>query len=384
MKANKLILLAFLSFSIFNSPIGAAEPSTRISGFLTAGAAYSDNETAYFRAGITDDQPNYEQDTVLGIQVDTALDSATRFSAQFIASNKEGTDFDTNAEWLYVSRNFGRHTTARIGRIRLPAFMYSQQVFAGGSYLWLRPPQEVYNLLVSITNFTGGDITFNLDSDIGTASLQLYTGQVIDKPLTLLGNQTTISTDQLLGAVARFNSENLGLFFAYSRLDSTAPISVGPPPLPTEISSDISIATFGLNYNIGDFKIISEHAQTFDTELETRSWYATLAYHAGSWTPYLTLAQADSRALDATSGIGLIATAFSLPTQAFLFDSESITLGVRKDLSPKVSVNAELHSGEAKHGAKGLFVAYNPAPTLPLEQNDPDINMVSFAVNVLF
>lgn len=383
MKANKLVLLAFLSFSIFNSPIGATEPSTKISGFLTAGAAYSDNETDYFRAGITDDQPNYEQDTVLGIQVDTALDSATRFSAQFIASNKEGTSFDTNAEWLYVSRNLGSYTTARIGRLRLPAFMYSQQIFAGGSYLWLRPPQEVYNLLVSITNFTGGDIILNLDSDIGTASLQLYTGQVIDKPLIILGNQATISTDQLVGAVARFNTENLGLFFSYSKLDTTTPISIAPLP-PTEISSDLSIATLGLNYNIGDFEIISEHAQTFDTELETRSWYATLAYHAGSWTPYLTLAQADSRALDPTSGIGLIATAFSLPPQAFLFDSESITLGVRKDLSPKVSVNAELHRGEAKHGAKGLFSAYNPAPTLPLEQNDPDINMVSFAVNVLF
>lgn len=374
MKFNKPLLLSFFAFGLLASQVGFAGTPAKISGFLTTGVAYSDNEIPYLRGGITDDQPNYEQDTVLGVQLDSNLDPETRFSAQFIASNKEGTGFDTNAEWLYVARNFGNHATARIGRLRLPAFMYSQQIFVGGSYLWLRPPQEVYNLLVSVTNFTGGDISFNFDNDLGSTSFQLYTGQVNDKDIDIIGIPTTISTDQLLGALARFNSENLALHLSYSRLDSVI-AAAGPIPFP--VKSDLSIGTFGLNYNLGDLEIISEYAQTFDTDLETDSWYTTLAYHVGSWTPYITLAQADS-SFDVNSDFGVLLTSFSVPQQGILLDSESITLGVRKELSPKVSVNAELHSGEAKHDTKGLFIQ----PLTP--SDDTEVTMLSFAINVLF
>ena len=397
MNPSKL-LLPLITFSIFNYQIGVAAPSTNISGFLTAGVAYSDNETPYLRAGITDDQPNYEQDTVLGVQLDTILDQNTRLSAQFIANNKEGTDFDTNAEWLYVSRNLGKHTTARLGRLRVPIHLYSQQLFVGGSYIWLRPPQEVYNLLASISNFTGTDITFNLDSGIGSTSLQLYTGKITEKPLIILGQEASISTNQLFGAVGRFDAENLSLFLSYTRLDAnisgelSASVPLLPPPSPpfllpvsVDIASDSEVVTFGFQYNIGNVELLGEHAQRLSDDLgDSTGWYTTAAYNMDTWTPYITLAQADSGAINTTSGLGSLVGGL---TGALQLDSESITLGLRKSLSPKVSINAELHSAEAKHGTKGLFTGYQgflSTTSATPELEDPDVLMFSFAVNVLF
>lgn len=384
MELNKLTFLFLIVPSIICIPSHAAGTSTEISGFLTAGAAYSDNETAYLRGGITDEQPNYKQDTVLGIQIDSSIDSLTRISAQFIASNKESTNFDTNAEWLYVARNIGNYTTFRLGRLRLPAFMFSQQLFVGASYLWLRPPQEVYNQLVSLTNFTGGDITFTIDNNLGTTSLQMYTGRVDDKPILLIQNEASLSTDQLIGAVGRFDTENLSLFLAYTKSDSKITLPL-PPPFPTMVlNNDLSVGTFGLQYNLGDFELLSEYIQFFDSDIESSGWYSTIAYHMSSWTPYLTLAQADSSSIDPTTDIAALSGSFGVPFAALKVDSESITIGIRKDLSPKVSVNAELHNGEAKHGTKGLFTEFNPSLSLPVEQKDSDITMFSFAINILF
>lgn len=395
MKPSKLLLPLFCC-SIFNLQTGIAATNTSISGFLTAGAAYSDNEIPYLRGEITDDQPSYEQDTVLGIQLDSILDPATRFSAQFIASNKENTNFDTNAEWLYISRNIGSNTTARIGRLRVPIHLYSQQLFVGSSYVWLRPPQEVYNLLADISNFSGADITFNLESDLGSSSLQFYTGRVSEKPLIALGQQARISTDQLFGAVGRFDSENLSLFLSYSRLDAaieadTANIVVSPlapsgfalQPSTLEIVSDSEVITFGFKYTMGNLEILGEHAERLSDDAgDTSGWYGTLAYSMNTWTPYITLAQADTGTIDPSSELVQLSKGI---TQALQQDSESITLGIRKNLSPKLSLNAELHSGEARHGAKGLFVQYVPSTSSPeLEQEDPDVLMFSFAVNVLF
>jgi len=397
MKSGKIVF-PLIIFSIFNFQTSIAA-TTNVSGFLTAGTTYSDNETPYLRSGITDDQPTFDQDTVLGIQLDSVLDPTTRLSAQLIASNKEGNDFDVNAEWLYVSKNIGSYTTARMGRLRIPIHLYSEQLFVGASYVWLRPPQEVYNLLADISNFTGADVRFTLDMDVGSAYLQLYAGNVNDKPLNILGQKADISTDQLFGVVGRFDTDDLSLFLSYSRLDGLIESSFdvivpapGPPPnlaivnVPLNIESNSEVVTLGFKYAIGNFEMFGEHAERISDDAgDTTGWYGTLAYNMNSWTPYLTLGQMDTGTVDPTSQLAGLVLLQGLPIQSLQQDSESITFGIRKSLSPKVSLNAEVHKGEARHGAKGLFISYIPSATsVTPEQAEPEVLLFSIAVNALF
>lgn len=367
-----------------------AMADVQISGFLTAGASYSDNEIPLYRGDITDDQPNYLQDTVLGIQLDSQLDDYTRMSAQLIAKY-DSDNFDTNAEWLYIARNVGSFSTFRIGRLRLPLYMNSQNLFVGASYPWIRPPQAVYNLLVGLSGYNGMDVTFNHESDLGNFEFQLFTGKLNDTIPLNFGIPAEASTDQLIGTVLRFGTADLDLHFSYSRMDADIVIdsfvSTGPGPIsivPTEIGSDAEVTTLGAKYTLGSLDLRAEASQRKSDDIGTiDAWYGSMAYTLGDWVPYLVLAQADSDAVPATSIWTVLTATFPGGTNTLLRDSDTITLGVRKNLSPTVSFNAELLSSEAKHGALGQFNSYIPNAAGD-ELEDPDVNMLSFAINVLF
>lgn len=363
---------------------GAAAVSTlpafadvQLSGFLTAGVSYSDNEIPFYPAGITDEQPDYLQDTVLGIQLDSELDDLTRFSAQLIAQY-DTDNFNTNAEWLYVSRNIGHYTTGRIGRLRLPLFMNAEQLYVGASYPWIRPPEEVYGMLVSLSRYNGMDISFTKDSNLGSFELQLFTGKLDDDIPLNVGGSAPASTDQLLGSVLRFSNENLDLHLSYSKMD--AKVLIGIMKLPT----DIEMITLGVRYSLGKFDLSAETAQRLSDDLGDRNaWYGSIAYTMGDWVPYLVLAQSDSKALPADSSWSMLAGALPNGIESMMQDADTYTLGLRKNLSPSVSVNMELLNSEAKHGTIGMFKDYAPNASGD-ELADPDVNMLSFAINVLY
>ena len=400
MKLKKLACMALGSAAAVSTLPALAD--VQVSGFLTAGASYTDNEIPFYPAGITDEQPNYLQDTVLGIQLDSELDDLTRFSAQLIA--KSDTDnFNTNAEWLYVSRNIGSFTTARIGRLRLPLYMNSQSLYVGASYPWIRPPQEVYGMLVGLSGYNGMDVTFNKDTDLGNFELQLFTGKLdSDIPLDF-GGSADASTDQMIGTVLRFSSENLDLHLSYSRMDAkmfidvpgvaagapAGPFTPGFSPLTAQsltLPTDVEVVDFGVKYSLGKLDLRAEAAERGSDDIgDLTAWYGSIAYTMGSWVPYLVLAQSDSKAVPATSlWYNLAFMNGGAPgVQSLLHDADTITLGLRKNLSPTVSFNAELLNSEAKHGTTGQFKTYVPNAAGD-ELADTDVNMISIAVNVLY
>ena len=381
---------------------GAAAVSTlpafadvQLSGFLTAGVSYSDNEIPFYPAGITDEQPDYLQDTVLGIQLDSELDDLTRFSAQLIAQY-DTDNFNTNAEWLYVSRNIGHYTTGRIGRLRLPLFMNAEQLYVGASYPWIRPPEEVYGMLVSLSRYNGMDISFTKDSNLGSFELQLFTGKLDDDIPLNVGGSVPASTDQILGSVLRFSNENLDLHLSYSKMDAKVFVDIpgvfitGAPAeqletiLSMELPTDIEMITLGVRYVVGKFDLRAETAQRLSDDLGDRNaWYGSIAYTMGDWVPYLVLAQSDSKALPADSSWSMLAGALPNGIESMMQDADTYTLGLRKNLSPSVSVNMELLNSEAKHGTIGVFKDYVPNASGD-ELADPDVNMLSFAINVLY
>ena len=66
----------------------ARELDTRLSGFLTTGITTSNNETPIFIDQKISDDINFIADTVLGVQIDSSIDSKTRISTQIIVKKK--------------------------------------------------------------------------------------------------------------------------------------------------------------------------------------------------------------------------------------------------------------------------------------------------------
>ena len=97
-KKAPLLILAWLC--LLTSPFSFAEMNIKLSGFLTAGGAISDNEDSYLGKSYTD-KTDFSSDSILGLQIDSRFNDKARISGQLVAQKQN--DFEVEAEWLYIA-----------------------------------------------------------------------------------------------------------------------------------------------------------------------------------------------------------------------------------------------------------------------------------------
>ena len=370
MHTKSLIALACSGAFALASPSISADDSVNISGFLTTGVSISDNEIPYlYNRGIID-EPNFHSESVLGIQLDSAIDDKTRVSTQLIA-NFSSDNFDTNAEWLFVERDISTRFRVRAGRLRLPVYAASRYVYVGAAYPWVRPPEEVYAQMAGITRFNGLDANWQTKLGPGTFSIQPYAGSITGEEIEVGPATVKLDTESLFGVATKYVWEDIAVQAMFIKIDANLD-NFPTPSGPTQQAISAEIVTLALEVEHDNFDLRTEWASR-DNDLLGNSWgwYGTVAYHHNEFTPYLTLGLRDSE---------------KLPTSrdSDIRDSESAALGLRWDLGPKVALKSELHYGKAKGSSKGLFNEYIEDPDQPGQLADNDVLLASFTVNVLF
>ncbi|WP_260261421.1 porin [Vibrio intestinalis] len=329
------------------------------SGFGSTSWAKSDNQTPLFVHRNIQDESCFDCDTTIGFQLDGYFNNF-QASAQVVKRPQDDWD-DPELEWAFIGYEW-QDFTFRIGQQRLPLFLTSEYYYVGHAYTTARPPTEVYDSLLGITSYKGVSVAWNMDlDDYGNMVFTPFYGIKDSRSVTISDStQVDLETDHMWGVNLTYYADNYRVNFSYLRsyYDQKVTISnimIGPIVLPPQVAEtydlNVELFSFGFEYE-WDAATLTFEAERND---RTTAWYTAVDYSYNKLTPYLVYGQ--------------------LYDQDEEKASDSVTLGVRYDIIPTVSVNAEWQSLHGEDGRRGPFVE---------TPQDLDANLFTIMVNFVF
>ncbi len=369
----------------------------KMNGFMTAAVSKSDNKLGTYEL---DDTTNFAGDAKMGLQFNYKMDEKVDATVQLIGRSRgqglgnSSSSWQTSAEWAYIGYKMTDDLKLRMGRLRVPFYMYSETLDVGYSYPWVRPPTEMYT--TAITSFNGADALYKFNAGPTNNTLQLFAGGSSNTDHA--DGSQDIKTDVALQDVYGINlTSNWGSWTARAMIatlsiDGTIDVRSGsvlattdsaysaipaPAPLPGTLdmyipalsdpaaavlaltgfdSCDTDAAgayctpggylhksgsdTFdyyalGAQYDDGSLFMISEVAQ-LDTKRaalfsDSVAAYVTGGYRINQWTPYATYAMTYD---DEKSSV--LAANNAVPVAR-----KSVSLGLRRELSNSLSAKLQ-------------------------------------------
>lgn len=318
--------LMFLIFASLGCTVAAAADFT-LTGFATAGYAVSDQDFKYLR--YIDDRGTLKADSLVGLQGEARFNSQWGATVQAVASAPRTRDGGVEAKirWAFISFRPDNEWLLRVGRVRPPFFIHSQNAEVGVTYDQARLPQEIYSLS-PVYDFDGGAITKTWSLANSEVSLDAYWGQTdlkfrlfsrdaaqpmyVSEKVRAQGLILSHTTGSLLlrGGANRanieFTDQTIPETFNPTSIPFPAPVG-GTLYLPSSAVSKINLTffTLGADWRAGDWRVTGEYSQRIVKGTTVgpggKSAYVTLARQIGKWTPYVTharlLSDSDTRGL---------------------------------------------------------------------------------------
>lgn len=325
----------------------------RINGFMSTGYARASNDAGY--AGIAQDSEVRSQ-TLFAVQGTFDLSDQTKATFQLLSRGKPkaqgGDNWETQLEWGYVSHKMDNGLRLRAGKMRTPLFMYSDSLDLGYAQPFARAPDAVYDQ-VSLSSFTGADVTYNFDVLGQPIRTQVFTGH--SKNEDLVGGT---ELRNIAGAVISWTDYTWTVRGVAARAETSIDnLLAGTPSPRLQIEDeDGKFYGLGIEYEQGNIMAVSEITRR-DTDgvfPERDGAYTTLGYRFDGVMPYVTYAWVETqddekRPVAPTSPRG--------PLAAFNEKREDYSLGVRWDAMPGIALKADwTHSrafGDTSGGLSG-------------------------------
>ena len=193
-----------------------AQDAWTLSGFASIGAGrLADDNLEYL--DYTSGRWSFEGDSVFGLQLDLNLADRLSLVSQVVSRgyNQDDTsEFEPELDWFFLRYQLDNAWRARIGRMRTPLYLYSETIDVGYSYVWVRPPTDVYAPIASpFSNFDGADLVYLSELGDYNLDIQLLTGR-----MKRSRNDLEISVDPLLGGNLTLQNQNLTLRYALMML----------------------------------------------------------------------------------------------------------------------------------------------------------------------
>jgi opacity protein-like surface antigen len=372
------------------SPAMAAE--IRIDGFanFAAGQMISDNDEGSMYG--YDDDVRFNQESSYGIQFRGDLQEKLSITAQIVGKG-DVEEYDAKVTWAYLSYELTDELTVKIGRSRVPYFMYSDFLDVGYAYHWLRPPESVYTLgfenqdgivLEHLTDLMGWSSRLTVMGGRSDSSVvDDATGDTLDVSIrNQMGAAWSMNRDWFTARIAYFESRllipsdatgvlvdgvetfyNTALGFSipgYSTASRDALLST----LSNDLNFDEDKASFaGIGFSVDYQNLIASAEYTMvradETPLSDRnSWFVSTGYRIQKFTPYITYEKWDfntqtdtieafERAAPATgiplldAGRDALLDGLELAFTSESKDAETIGVGVRYDFHPSAALKVE-------------------------------------------
>jgi len=362
MQTKKIWAPSILALAIA-SPAMAGD--LNINGFLSVGASMLDKNDASIASA--DNQGGFKNDTVLGLQISKQVNDSTTVTGQLVSRGTE--DYQTEAAWAFLTYAANDDLDLRMGRLRVPAFYYSDFLEVGYTYNSIRPAEEVYR--IPFSSIDGVDLAQRFSSGDIDGTVQIYYGRYQGD---FESNGTVYDADfrNVTGISVSANMGNFGSRLSYNQgelnLGSPAPAGTGLAVVQGSAnflaSGDLNAAKdfnisgqtssfieAALTYDDGTYSVLAEWT-AFDHEtsvlLDDQAWMVSAAMRMGEFTPHV---RYSTQKDEFDSGVeGDIQKQLGLEA-----DESSITLGLRYDYDSSTALKFEIQNNDEKtiEGADG-------------------------------
>lgn len=360
----------------------------KFSGYGTVGYAQSDQSYNYQR--FISKSGTLMRDSIFGAQLDAKLDpewSAT-VQAKIAPAIDSDTRWNPSISWAFLSYRPSNSLLMRAGKLRMPFYLYAENMDVGATYSQARMPNELYSLAPSMDS---NGATFVKTWDVGDNELNLdgYWGQST-MPWRFYSRDTATPSWMSLNAIVKglllslhhdedvyrigvhtadFTRNDGAPFYVNLTTNTLAPASgmsgtYYTPPDAAHKTGSISAPTLNLGVDVGwahGFRTVGEYVRSATQGMEigpdTESFYFTLMKETGLWTPYATYAQITSKNLAAYQAVnGARVTSLGAPQSTVnrinaaqreaadgmtMFDQHSWSLGISYAADKKSKIKAE-------------------------------------------
>lgn len=425
-----LIVPITVVLGFFPAVLAAADYS--FSGFGTLGYARSNKPFHYQR--FVDSDGTLKRDSAVGIQVDSKLTPSIGATIQALAaaSSKNDQQYDGTIAWAFLSWRPSNDWLVRIGKQRIPLYLYSQTYNVGVTYDFARLPTEMYSISPS-NDFIGISASKTWELSNGDLTLDSYWGvSTLD---VRFWTRDALPQFQVPGPLfRRLGIEGGGLVLTYKNSENiyragisqvvvdekgssnaypvTYPfVSVVPgvgyyqvstnlpgPGIPTIDHYKYKTVTLGADIAVGSgYRLISEIARSFVTETsfstQSTRGYAALQRKFDKWTPYVSYAflrstsdqlrfydNVNSNKVPAfVPGSTQINASQRAGADALLvYDQHSLAIGTSYSLSPTSKVKAEWM--RVRIGQVSSLVDAPPGSNI----RNQNINVISLSYSMVF
>lgn len=391
----------------------------QFSGFASFGAGKVTEEGLAF-ADYQNDW-SFDTDTILGLQAQTRLAERVYVTGQVVArgfSYNGRDDYEPAVSWLFLSYQLAPEIQIRAGRMRTPHYLYSDTLEVGYSYVWVRPPVDVYTpLFEPLSNFDGADIRVSQDIVWGNTldaegELHVYAGQLEEQFVDF-----ELNGDKMLGANVSITQGQVKFRYALMALEldisspSFTPLIEGFNVVAEVIpafagQADNWSQTDGWFYYHGlgmqffydrlvltaEWYSVAGPDEGFATD--SSGWFVSVQHTWGRFTPYAVIGAYQSETNPAIIS-SINATFDDLPrgvneavdqlrngalfaAESFTVKEQTLTLGLRIDVMPNVALKGEWQHFRFADDSTGNLFPDDAA-------NQPDnTSLVSFVVDVVF
>jgi len=355
----------------------AEPPAFTLRGFGTVGIAHSSESRADFIS--TDFQKHgtgytrswsAEVDSRIGVQMDAALMKNLNGVVQVVSEQQSDGSYRPRVEWANVKYDFTPDLSARVGRFVLSPFMASDNRKVGYSYVWVRPPVEVYTMmpmtrtngieLLSRSRF--GNATNNLEIGFGGGKDNLQQGPI--KWNDGWGILDTLDYGKLSFHAAyvrtRLTIHAYDPVFDAYRLFGAAGEAIADKYDVDDKPS--SLLTLGASYDPGKWFAMAEWGKIQSDSLlgKRQAWQMTGGFRYGKVTPYLTYSRATVQSSGTADGLPYPqAAALNAALNQFLFaapEQRTVSLGMRTEVSRNVAFKIQLDRSRVGSSSVGTLV----------------------------
>lgn len=386
-KSDKTSQQAKSRVQSLSNQVRADKERIRFSGFLSAGATVSNVNNANYLGTIEGGKVNFQKDSIVGVQTDYKISDKSKAVVQLVGRGEDD-DWDITAEWAFVDYALTDTLAIRSGRMRNPRYMVSEYLEVGYSYLWVRPPEEVYNL-VGTNSFDGFMALYNPSVDDIDFNFQVYWGRNVNNGDDSEG-EVDITLNNTMGITALANWRDWTFRLGYSRADLDANVSQllfiddenvmdiqTEPDIITTLdrlirrtgdgdqfevdNTDTEFMSVGFQYDNGDLVAIGEAIRARNPGIlaDTESHYLTLGYRIGEFTPYATYAKLRTFDNDLRANL-TDPLASGIARAAFNQAQTRYALGLRYDFAPGLAAKFEVSGIHELEGTSGFFSSEGP------------------------
>ena len=311
-KALKVVLAA----SLATAAGSALATDIRFDGFASFVAGQVLNKDELVKDSTTgstvpfrgfDENLDFQQNSLFALQARADLKDNLSATLQVVAKGKD--DYNAKFNWAYLTYDINSEWTAKIGRQRIPYFMYSDFLDVGYAYPWIAPPTYVYDL----GGFDSNDgISLEYQTDLGnwTSRLSLMWGRAKTQ-LTANGttSEANVKNQGLIAWSMNYDWLTLRATYAqtfltfdtsstvdliYQQFQSATGVTLSPASR-TNFLVDNDKATFkgvGISIDPGQYFLASELTQldipNSILQNPATQWYVSGGYRMDKFTFYAT------------------------------------------------------------------------------------------------